>query len=307
MTQSNQTYKSPQALEMAVKAAAKASPQDTGRAIQGFWFHRLLCRVFREPDSGFVLKGGRGMLARTVDARATRDIDLLAQNSTLDDAVKELQRLASQDLGDFVTFAFEGARTIKADDEYRSGMRLIFTPLLGRKRMQPISIDLVVDEVPLAIVERIAPADRIEVRGIETCDYVVYPVEAALPDKLCGIIERHDDRPSSRVKDLVDIVVYAMTADVNGSELQKRLRRELGARKLTLPQKFAVPEEWRSTHERAYVRLFIQTGISSEWSSIDEAVNLAGRLFNPALEGETDGFTWNHLILAWEREEGPIS
>lgn len=35
-------YKTLAALEMAVKAAAKASPMDTGRAVTGFYFHRLL-------------------------------------------------------------------------------------------------------------------------------------------------------------------------------------------------------------------------------------------------------------------------
>ena len=69
-------YSSPKALEMAVKDAAKASPLDTNRAIAGFYFHRLLYRVFSEPGTPFVLKGGQGMLARTADARATRDIDL---------------------------------------------------------------------------------------------------------------------------------------------------------------------------------------------------------------------------------------
>ena len=35
-------YKTPAALEMAVKQAAKDSQQDTNRAIAGFWRHRLL-------------------------------------------------------------------------------------------------------------------------------------------------------------------------------------------------------------------------------------------------------------------------
>jgi hypothetical protein len=63
---------------MAVRAAATASPMDTGRAVSSFYFHRLLCRVFSGGNDLFVLKGGRAMLARTVDARATRDIDLLS-------------------------------------------------------------------------------------------------------------------------------------------------------------------------------------------------------------------------------------
>lgn len=46
-------YRTPAALEMAVKAAAKASPLDTNLAISGFYFHRLLCRVFSEKDRKF--------------------------------------------------------------------------------------------------------------------------------------------------------------------------------------------------------------------------------------------------------------
>lgn len=64
-------YKTPKALEMAVGEAARASVLDTNRAINNFCYHRLLVRVFSEDEPHFVLKGGLGMLARTVDARAT--------------------------------------------------------------------------------------------------------------------------------------------------------------------------------------------------------------------------------------------
>lgn len=57
-------------------------------------------------------------LARTVDARATRDIDLPSMEEILDDALDELVRLAGTDLDDFVTFEFAGSRLIKAKDEY---------------------------------------------------------------------------------------------------------------------------------------------------------------------------------------------
>ena len=62
-------YRTPAALEMAVKEAAKKSPLDTNRAIAGFYFHRLLCRVFSDPDSPFVLKGSQSVLAQTVGTR----------------------------------------------------------------------------------------------------------------------------------------------------------------------------------------------------------------------------------------------
>ena len=122
-------YKTPAALEMAVKEAAKKSPLDTNRAIAGFYFHRLLCRVFSDPDSPFVLKDGQSVLARTVDARATRDIDLLARETSVEAAAADPRRLAGIGLDDFISFSFDKAEPIKADDEYRSGIEGLVHPL----------------------------------------------------------------------------------------------------------------------------------------------------------------------------------
>ena len=132
---------------MAVKGAAKKSPLDTNRAIAGFYFHRLLCRVFSDPDSPLVLKGGQSVLARTVDARATRDIDLLARETSVEAAAADLRRLAGIGLDDFISFSFDKAEPIKADAEYRSGMKVWFTPSLGGESLQAASVYLVVDEV----------------------------------------------------------------------------------------------------------------------------------------------------------------
>ena len=146
------SYKSARALEMAVKEAAKASSLDTGRAVSSFYFHRLFCRVFADGNEAFVLKGGQSMLARTLDARATRDIDLLSVQVDLDAALKDLLDASRKDLGDFVTFELVETRPIKANDEYRSGLSVRLAPIIGAKRMQDISVDLVVDQVPLDAV-----------------------------------------------------------------------------------------------------------------------------------------------------------
>ena len=293
-------YKTPAALEMAVKQAAKDSPQDTNRAISGFYFHRLLCRVFDGGNSGFVLKGGQSMLARTVDARATRDIDLLSTSTDLDAARGELLALAGKDLGDFVRFEYAGSRSIKADDEYRSGVTVKFVPFLGTKRMQAVSIDLVVDEVPLDGAERIVPADRIHVAGLKTCDYFVCPVTVALADKFCALYELHDAKPSSRVKDLVDIVVYATTGDVDGGDLQERLHREITVRKLNPIESFALPMGWGESQTRQYKKLAGQTGLDSVYQDMTAAAKLAGDLFDPALAGTCADMRWCHEARSWK-------
>ena len=88
------------------------------------------------------------MLARTTDARATRDIDLLSTGNNLEEAVDDLKHLAALNLEDFVTFSFAGMSPIKAEDEYRSGMNVRFHVRLGNKSLQDISIDLVIDAIP---------------------------------------------------------------------------------------------------------------------------------------------------------------
>lgn len=294
------TYKSAAAVEMAVKSAASASSLDTGRAVSSFYFHRLLCRVFAGNNKKFVLKGGQAMLARTIDARATRDIDLLALQDSLENALTELVRLAESDLDDFVVFEFAGSKHIKAEDEYRSGLSVKFTPRIGVKRMQQISIDLVVDKVPLEEVEVIEPVDRIQIEGLSTCNYLLYPVENALADKFCALIEIHDGRVSTRVKDLVDIAVYAVTCTVDGDKFQNCLSREVAVRGMEMPDKFSVPREWGLFQGRQFEKLSANTGLPAGLKVIDAATELAGNLIDPVISASVSGLQWLPEDLKWE-------
>ena len=282
------------------QAAAKASPMDTGRAYAGFFFHRLLCRVFSDPDSHFLLKGGLSMLARTIDARATRDIDLLSTGDDLGEAVEELKRLAAVDLGDFVTFSFAGMTPIKAEDEYRSGMNVRFQVRLGNKKLQDISIDLVVDDIPQDDFDTVMPADRITVRDLPTCSYRVYAVESSLADKSCGITERHRGRPSSRQKDLVDVVVFARSCAIDGTKLSRRLRLECLARRMLLPNHFEIPAEWFDAGQTRFRKLCRQVPLATDIGDISAAVALAAALFDPAIEGSTEGRIWNPELGNWQ-------
>ena len=246
-------YATPTALEMAVKAAAKASSLDTGRAVSGFYFHRFLCRIFSRQDSPFVLKGGQSMLARTADARATRDIDLLSEKADIDEALAELA-----------------------------------------------AIDLVFDRIAYGKSEVVEPADRIDVPDIPTFGYRIYPATSSLADKLCAMVEMHDGRPSSRVKDLVDVAVYAVTTDFDGGELCRRARIEATVRGIKLPEKYAAPMEWKRLYRGIFRKLVRQTGLPPEYAEIETAEALAASLLDPILSQEADGRRWYHENLSWE-------
>ncbi len=166
--------------------------------------------------------------------------------------------------------------------------------------MQAISIDLVVDEVPLDGAERLAPADRIEVVGVKTCDYLVYPVAAALADKFCALLERHGDRPTSRVKDLVDIAVYATTCNIDGASLENRLGREIAVRKLGEVSSFALPDNWGAPQAQQFKKLARQTRLPASLQKMECAEKLACNLFDPVLAGKCVGARWSHVTARWE-------
>lgn len=113
MVESN-PYPTPAGVEYAIKDAAKKAAAvdpalDVNKRIHLEYFNRFLSRVFSEgADSEWVLKGGTGLLARVPSTRSTRDIDLYRSGFTITEALSDLIRLASIDLGDHFRFEYAG-------------------------------------------------------------------------------------------------------------------------------------------------------------------------------------------------------
>lgn len=292
-------YRTPAALEMAIKEAAKASRTDTNRAIEGFYRHRLLCRVFSVDDAPFILKGGHSVLARTIDARATRDLDLLSDSADLGKALDQLIELSSKDLDDFVSFEFRDATPIKTDDEYRDGLNVRFDAFLGTKLIQTVSIDLVVDDLPCEEPDVVSPADRIAVEDVPVFDYRLYPITNALADKFNALFETHEGRPSSRVKDLVDILVYMRMADIDGSSLSHAVKRETNIRGVNLPAQFSLPDEWLDHYRSVYSKLANQANLPPESSNLSEASKQVASFYDPLQTGTADEKTWSPSNQRW--------
>lgn len=295
------SYKSAGALEMAVKSAARKSGRDINRAMEEFYTGRLFERVFSEEDSPFVLKGGRSMLARTVDARYTRDTDFQYEGADLEVAVEELKRLAAMDLGDFLEFRFLSAELIANKQEYRDGYRVVFDAVLGgTKSLRHISIDLVASQVSSADVDVIKPANRLDIKGIPTFDYRVYPVVCAVADKVCATMQLYSgNRPSSRVRDLVDLVVYATSEDMDGSALSERISLESRLRRIYPLDSFKVPESWHGALSRSFAKSAKEAHLPVSYCAVADAEKLAMTCVNPAINHKVDGMTWNATQLEW--------
>lgn len=295
-------YRSWQGIAQAIKSeagrATKAgeSSLNVNEQIVQAHHDRFLSRVFADgADSEWLLKGGTAMLARVPNARATKDLDLAATNAAdLDAAQEALQRAASRDLGDHIRFQLTGAREtgLGQNQPGVETRRLVFTAQdadTGRKLFD-VPIDVVVGPPPIGTVETADPSNRLQLgRPIQTHPYRLFPIADQIAEKVTATMDTYAGRPSSRVKDLVDLVTIANTQTVNLRELQMAIDAKRALSRTPAFEEFAVPADW----ERSYRPLAMKTPAARDVDA-QQAVALAKQLIDPALVDEpvaTD-MTW---------------
>lgn len=287
------------AIKDAATRAAKGDPSlNTDTRITIEYFNRFLSRVFSETDNTeWVLKGGTGILARIPSTRATRDIDLIREGTGLDQALTDLIRLASVDLGDHFRFEYlDHATSIGTDNQpYTNGFQVRFSIFIGAQTKGPLRVDLVAGSHPTGPVTTSIPANALDLPRLERHPYRLYPVVDQIADKVCATMTDHGDRWSSREKDLVDLVVFATTQELDGAALQVALATEARRRKLELGRRFIVPETWGV----GYAKLTKTVPYCAAYPTVALAGALVSRLIDPALTFEAGGKFWSPEDLAW--------
>ena len=296
-------YPSPAAVEAAIAAAARrAYAVDPSLTVQERirleYLHRFLSRVFsNSEDSDWMLKGGVSMLARVPSARTTTDVDLIRRNRGLDTALDELRRRAEVDLGDFFRFDLVGYTPVVDGNQqtYAEGFQVSFDVYIGVKKKDRFHVDLVVDVVLTDRVEVAAPAHALDLPKLPSSPYRLYPVVDQIADKVCATLALYSGGPSTREKDLVDLVLLAVTQDVDAIKLRRALEAEAGARSLVLPAVFQVPASWGVR----YARLAATMPTHAQHRTFDAAMELMRAFLDPLLAGGVAGATWDHIELDW--------
>lgn len=296
-------YKSAAAVESAIRDAARRAfaadnSMTTQDRIRQEYFRRFLSRVFSEHDeSEWLLKGGTGVLARVASGRRTTDVDLFRANKTLDGALAEMIRLADIDLGDYFRFVYTKHRAVLGGDQqtYTEGYSVDFDVYIGADRKEPLHVDLVVGVIVTDEVTIAAPANRLDLPRLPSNDYRLYPVVDQVADKVCATMAEYSGRPSSREKDLVDLVVLAKTQIVNADALRRAIRAEARVRSLTQFTELTIPSTWG----RAYANEAKVVPYCAEYRTVDLASELMQAFIDPVLRGETSGLVWSPESLTW--------
>jgi len=237
------------------------------------------------------------MLARVPSARSTVDVDLFRESRSIDAALDDLRRLAAVDLGDFFRFEYrDHASAVGGDQQtYTEGYSVRFDVYLGVKRKDQLHVDLVVNVLTTGVAETASPAASLDLPKLSSHPYRLYPVVDQIADKVCATLMRYNGRPSSREKDLVDLVVLAVTQDVNAGNLRRALEAEARNRSLALPAEFTVPAAWGAR----YAKLAAPLPACSEYRTVDTATALMRSFLDPVLVGRVDQLTWHHDLRGW--------
>jgi hypothetical protein len=181
-------------------------------------FDRLMARLLIAAPDRWILKGAVALDFRLGDrARTTRDLDL-AHQADAEAATNDLLSAQAVDLGDFFTFQIERTEGlgIAADGAVRYRVR---AEIDGR-RFEEITLDIGF-AYPIELhSDLLRGPDLLGFAGISPIEVPALPLELHVAEKLHAYTRDYGGRQSSRVKDLVDLVLISSTAEFEAVRLR---------------------------------------------------------------------------------------
>jgi hypothetical protein len=256
-------------------------------------FDRFLARLAAANPDIWVLKGGYALQLRIGErARTTKDIDLLMQHATV--AVHDaLSEAAFVDMEDW--FSFDVGRAVRTDLGDQPGVsRYPAHALLDGRIFERFHVDIGVGDSIVTAPERLTSPPIMEFAGIEPTTFPSYPVSQHLAEKIHAYTRSHGTRSNTRVRDLVDILLIAMTSKLISDELMRALRLTFATRAThEMPNQLPdPPSEWARTFPR------LQKELKLPWKDLVEAIRAARLFVEPVLQEKTTGI-WVPVAWKW--------
>lgn len=292
-------------VETRLKAEARANPRLAVNDLRRqFVLQRFLARVFAEPDTRWVLKGGTGLIVRIPGARHSNDIDLVnAQPDVLvDDAIEDLRELTKPaPPGDLLRFEITDPTYGDGQDPDHVVARLKVVPYLGAAEYAGrFPIDLSINQRNAEPVELVQPRSVIDLPGVEPLPaFALYPLAEQVADKVCAMYGRYGrdgDRSSTRYRDLVDLTLIVTHQKLDGARTAAALKGEADRRGLELPRRLTAPNaEW----QRNYPKIAAETVLPSSLHVLEAALEIVASCVEPLLDDVVVKGTWDPNRLQW--------
>lgn len=259
-------------------------------------FSRLLARLIALSPDRWVLKGGLALDYRLgIRVRSTKDMDLTRQDGE-EAATADLIAAQATDLGDDFTFVIE--RTGRLDEvEGANAVRYHVRSILAGRVFEEVVVDVGFDHPsPDWQPDVVRGPDLLGFAGIAPVDAPTIPVELQIAEKVHAYTRTYgsSDTGSSRVKDLIDIVLIGSAVPMDAALLWRALRETFERRRQHgLPAALPPPPlDWRVP----YRRLASEVGLDGDLAS---GYRHAAALLDPILAGDARSGRWDLGRQAW--------
>lgn len=172
------------------------------------------------------------------------------------------------------------------------------TARIGIREWESFNVDLVGEAAGMTGEPETAPAlARIDLVELDQPGYRVWPLADHVADEVTATFATYGraNRASTRVKDLIDLVVIAHCAHLSAKDAIAAVRAQASPRDLVLPARFGIPDmdHW-SRHlpiETRKVR-----GLTEQ--TLADAITVVGNFVDRVLAGTATG-SWDPVTLAW--------
>lgn len=259
-------------------------------------FDRLIARLMAVAPDRWVLKGAVALQFRAgPEYRTTRDIDF-GQRGDEEAATSDLLAAQSLDLGDHFSFVIEREGPIDPADA-DSAVRYHARAELAGRAFESFIVDVAFGEHG-QVVDVLDGPDLLGFADISPARLPVVSLATHIAEKVHAYVGVYSGgRRSSRVKDLVDLVLIGTLFRVKAGQLTDALNETFEARDSDPPSVLLPPPgEWRVP----FRKLAAEVGLDPEISGAYETVR---KFLDPVLSKTvTDEAIWDPGSRAWQLE-----
>lgn len=292
-------YESASAFRTALETRLLEHSRRTGLSLvrlrKSVVFSRLLARLLAVAPDRWVLRGGLAMDYRFGSrVRTTKDMDL-ASIGDEEAATEDLIAAQAVELGDY--FNFEINRTGQLDEmDGARAVRYHVRCLLAGRLFEEVVIDVGFDLPKGWDPELIEGPDILSFADIDPVEAPTLPLELQVAEKVHAYTRSYgaSGASSTRVKDLIDLVLIATGATLDAATLARALKETFEHRgqhdvPTSLPEP---PTHWATP----YGVLAREVDLPPD---LAEAFRVGSAMLDPVLTGRVTAGSWDRAKGDW--------
>ncbi len=278
-------YETPVALRRALEdriiALATKTGDDNQRLRRQAAFDRLLCRLFQNEKSPWLLKGGYAMELRIRGARTTRDIDLALRRSAatpkgwnVEVVTAMLRQAAAINLADGFEFTI-GEAVLDLDAAPSGGARFTVLAQMAGRQFAQFHMDVSSGDVLREPYEILEGRDWFGFAGLPRARVPAVSPEEQFAEKIHAYTLPRASRENTRVKDLVDLVLLIEQAKLDATRLAKSIRETFQRRNThSFPTALAAPPaSWSVRFSEMAEECGLEPDIQKHFSVVTQFIN----------------------------------